>query len=499
MHRPSRSYREAGPLERKHIVEEHGATQAIEERDLRETAEEENAAGDACIEELYEDAPRSAWKFPFFVSLLCFTIVLAATMWAAWFFNGQTLNLPPAAAVTVGLGLPLAIFGMKSALGSFHIGRIPELLKAAEKAQRGLRVAAFVAIPAFIVYGLARTVGALDDSITLLGLMALELALGLAAAELFTLTLIHGRAPLHFYTARRSERAAAERAPFVGAPESGGDEPDDGAPPSRTTKPIHRPAASPSANGSRTNTGAAAGLVGTALIIATTLTLATNSYANIDAKTVAYYIDCTPSVAGSPELSDAAGYAASSLPDILELAPAVRTVELYLWRGDATSSRVASRRWELPLIPPRDSTGLFRRRQEYLRQEALRRRAPLLAEPMRVIASAGVEPAARTRQSCMWALLDDARASRALCLIVTDAADEACRDRLLSRVGVGRVLIIVIARRADGALAQALVESRVRHLRAAGFNAVNARELRGLDWAQLLGARQGGASKPSLN
>jgi hypothetical protein len=47
------------------------------------------------------------------------------------------------------------------------------------------------------------------------------------------------------------------------------------------------------------------------------------------------------------------------------------------------------------------------------------------------------------------------------------------------------VLVVVLARGADGAATQARVKTRVQHLRQLGFSAVDAREFQALSWDSL--------------
>jgi hypothetical protein len=486
MNQLSRRLLGAGPLERQELIDQHSEKVADEHREATETAEENENAGDACVQALFDDAPRTAWQIPFWMSFVFFLLVLAATFAAALFFNSNTLNLSPQAAIWVGLGLPTALIILKAAADCVHIGRITELLSITKQARRGLKLASVCAGLSFVVFGFARSIGALDESISLGGLMGLELACSFAASQLLVLTLAHCRAPLHFLIAAHCRRVAAARAPFVSL--SGSNEDGVARADSTTTAPtasIHRNGTAPENRPPQKGGARSPVQAGAVLVLASILAMASVARATTVATTISYYIDLTPSVAGTPELAEASSYAARSLPALLAVAPQASTVELYEWSGEPGASRAATRKWAMPPVPVADPHSLFRRRQEYLREQALHRRDPVIADAVQAISGAALEPVSLLRRSCVYAMLEDAATSRALCIIITDAFDEGCQDAVPAVSDHRFVLVVVLARGADGAATQARVKTRVQHLRQLGFSAVDAREFQALSWDSL--------------
>lgn len=482
MRNPMEKFLRAGPLEQQQMLRKLGPSIIAKVNELRETAAEELAAGLARIEALYGDGPRNAWKGPLLWFSFGFILVAAVMLAVALTFNEETMNLDPVAAVSVGLGLPVALLVLKAAKDTVYVGRVEELPAIVAGAKRGLYWAVPAMLVTFVGYGVARSDGALPESLSFFGLLALELALAFGAAHLLVLLLVHSQAPLHLKEAERCLRAADKLEPFAEAAANAPQFPGPGQPPGPNGQ-----------NGATSIASAAlkpAGAISRAAVPTIALVLACLgapvSLADTGAQTVAVFLDRTPSVAELSEFNDVANYVAESLPRLFLLDSLATSAELFVWTGDPLSSRVATQRWPVPPLPAIGHKSLFKRRQEHLRLEALRQRGLILEEVAKAIVDAAAQPTDSVGQSCIWALLKDARASQALSIVISDAV-VACRGDVAPAASSanGRVLVIVTASAGDGALAADRVAERVARLQALGFFAVNAREIRSRDWASL--------------
>lgn len=470
-----------GPLEQGTFADTN-LRRATRRRDTHQARADEaaRAGDDAFVALRGKPAPEGAGSDPGVGRGLALLLIGAsASFWLAaivgYLFTKLTLTVDGTlCAVVAGLTVLVGTTG-KAALTLVRLPREHELKDLSKTANRHALIASIASFVAFLGSTFSRSSGSLPLWVPLASFGGLEIGCAALAGTLFSLYVIQAQPGRLYAMAEREADLADEWAVVVEQLSSAAGE--------HNADSVNR--------GATDREGARRALTALPLaFLLAALISASTAWADISASELRVFFDKTPS-ASPEEVTSGARSFGDGLERLLASMPHVRTLRVYLWRGDVASSRTSQEEYDLPYVieaAPTELESILPARGQYQRaksaKELAEKRRPIIAAvraDLERFASARLAPHGA---SCVRTLLKAAQSVNAASLVISDCAPDGCKVGALLPKGDGSlVMIALVTRLGDGDLGEEKLQERLLKLRALGFLTMDATELASVNWS----------------